>query len=87
MKAKRLGKEYTAHDMKRMRAMARQGMSAREAADKLGRTRAAVAYKAMVERIPFRSVKQPAGVQKRRTQRRTLSRIATRRHAAERAAA
>jgi hypothetical protein len=65
MKPKRLGTDYTRHDLKRMRDMARQGVSARKAAEKLGRTRGAVAYKAMVEGIHFRAIRQPRGAQRK----------------------
>jgi hypothetical protein len=74
-KPKRLTLPYTAADLKIMRTMARQKKSARETAKVLGRTRGAVAYKAMVEEIHFRAIAQPAGVQRRPAQRRKLSQL------------
>lgn len=65
-KPKRLTLPYTAADLRLMRQLAKQKKSAREAAKVLGRTRGAVAYKAMVEGIHFRAIAQPAGVQRRR---------------------
>jgi hypothetical protein len=72
---KRLNEPYTPADLKVMRDCARQKMSARQAAALLGRTRGAVAYKAMVEGIHFRAVSQPVGVQRRPAQRRKLSQL------------
>lgn len=66
---------YTARDLKTMRTCAAKGLSARQTADKLRRTRGAIAYKAMVEGISSRAIKQPAGVQRRPAQRRKLSRL------------
>jgi hypothetical protein len=63
---------YTSADLKLMRQCARQKMSAREAAKLLGRTRGAIAYKAMVEGISFRAIKQPRGVQKKLARRRQV---------------
>lgn len=57
--------EWTPFDVARMRKYARDGISAREAAAKLGRSRGAVAYKAMVEGVSFRAIAQPRGVQRR----------------------
>lgn len=65
-KPKRLMLPYTPADLKLLRQCARQKMSAREAAKVLGRTRGAIAYKAMVEGIHFSAIKQPRGVQRRR---------------------
>lgn len=62
----RLHKPWTESDEARMRAIAKKGESARVAATKLGRTRGSVAFKAMKLGISFSSVRQPAGVQKRR---------------------
>lgn len=65
MPKKKLGKPYTPADLKKMRTLAKSGVSARIAAKELGRSRGAVAYKAMVEGIRFRSIEQPRGVQKK----------------------
>lgn len=78
---KKLGKPYTAADLKKMRALAKSGVSARIAAEELGRSRGAVAYKAMIEGISFRSIAQKRGTQRRPQQRQTLARLATERHA------
>lgn len=67
---RRHNRPWTRHDVARMRKYARAGLSGRIAAERLGRSRGAVAYKAMVERIPFRAINQPAGVQKRIARRR-----------------
>lgn len=56
----RSGKEYTPAEVRRMRCYARQKMSARIAAEKLGRSPGAVRYKAMVEGIAFRSTNRRA---------------------------
>jgi hypothetical protein len=50
-------------DLRKMRALAKSGVSARLAAKELGRTPGAVKYKAMVEGVRFRFIAQPAGVQ------------------------
>lgn len=62
----KLNLPWTPADMRRMRELARQRKSAREAAKVLGRSRGAVAYKAMVEGVSFRAINQKPGVQKRR---------------------
>lgn len=72
---KRLTLPYTAADLKIMRSMAKQKKSAKETAKVLGRTRGAVAYKAMVEGIHFRAIAQAPGVQRRPAQRRKLSKL------------
>lgn len=64
-KKKRLGKPYTSAELKKMRALAKSGVSARIAAKELGRSRGAIAFKAMNEGIRFRSINQPRGVQSR----------------------
>lgn len=56
----RSGKEYTAHDMKRMRNCAKKRMSARVTAGRLGRSPGAVRWKAMMEGISFRSINRQA---------------------------
>lgn len=65
---KKLGAPYTPKDLKVMRQFAKSGKSARECAEKLGRSRGAVAYKAMVEGISFGSINQPKGPQRRLAQ-------------------
>lgn len=61
---------WTTHDEKRMRRLARQKFSSKEAAINLGRSRGAVAYKAMMLGVHFRSIAQPPGVQQRLARRR-----------------
>jgi hypothetical protein len=56
---------WTSAELKKLRAFAKQRLSARLAAQELGRTTGAVKYKAMTEGIRFRFIEQPAGVQKR----------------------
>lgn len=56
-------KPWSAHDMKRLRSMAGQRSSARQAAAKLGRSLGGVKYKAMVEGVRFRAINQPVGSQ------------------------
>jgi hypothetical protein len=65
-KGKNLGREWSAADLKNMRALAAKGISARVAAEKLGRSRGAVAFKAMTEGVHFKSIKQSRTAQKRR---------------------
>jgi hypothetical protein len=55
-KAPRHMQEYTPAEMKLMRQLARQRVSARVTALRLGRSPGAVRYKAMVEGISFRSI-------------------------------
>ncbi len=69
-------REWTPADLKKMRVLARQRLSARLAAKELGRTPGAVKYKAMVERIAFRAINQKPGTQQRPSQRRKLRLIA-----------
>jgi hypothetical protein len=80
-------KPWTAHDLLRMRGFAKERMSTRQAAAKLGRSTGAVKFKAMVEGIRFHAIEQPRGTQRKPAQRRLLSRITTRRHRARRRAA
>ena len=54
---------WTPADLKKMRQLPKQKLSARLAAKELGRSTGAVKYKAMVEGIRFRFIDQPAGVQ------------------------
>lgn len=49
-------KPWSAADLKKMRALAKQRVSARIAAGKLGRSPGAVRFKAMNEGISFRSI-------------------------------
>lgn len=65
---------WTPADLKKMRLLARQRLSARLAAKELGRTTGAVKYKAMAEGIRFRNINQPVGVQKRLARRNRRSR-------------
>lgn len=64
MPPKKHNAPWTPADLKKMRALAKAKLSARLAAKELGRSRGAVAYKAMVEGVRFRAIKQPPGVQK-----------------------
>jgi hypothetical protein len=57
--------EWTKEDIKTLRVNARLGESARWVGGLVGRNRGAVAYKAMMLGVRFKSVKQPKGVQKR----------------------
>lgn len=65
MSKKKLGTEWNKQDVSRMRAHAARGLSAKQSAARLGRSRGAVAYKAMTLGISFRAVEQPAGVQQK----------------------
>jgi hypothetical protein len=62
---KRDGKPWNKQDVSRMRAHANQGLSARQSAARLGRTPAAVKFKAMSEGIRFHAIEQPKGVQRK----------------------
>jgi hypothetical protein len=64
-KSRKHNSPWTPADLKKMRALAKEKMSARLAAKELGRSTGAVKYKAMVEGIRFRYIDQPAGVQKK----------------------
>lgn len=72
MKPKRLNSEWTPRDLQRMRALARRGVSAKVAAAELGRSRGAVAFKAMKQGVSFHAINQPRGAQRKalRTRRR-----------------
>ena len=61
---------WSPYELKRLRGMAKAKLSARLAAQQLGRSTGAVKYKAMVEGIRFRFIIQPKGVQKRLARRR-----------------
>jgi hypothetical protein len=64
-KLKKHNAPWTPADLKKMRQLAKQRMSARLAARELGRTTGSVKYKAMTEGVRFRFINQPKGVQKR----------------------
>lgn len=49
-------RDWSSTDVRRMRQCARRRISARVAAQKLGRSPGAVRYKAMVEGVSFRSI-------------------------------
>lgn len=70
---------WSGADLRTMRACAKAGWSARGCARTLGRTRGAVAFKAMTEGVRFHAIKQPPGVQRRRKQREKLARLRVRR--------
>jgi hypothetical protein len=55
----RLGKEWTATDVAKLKSLAKAKLSARAAAEKLGRTRGSVAQKALLLGISFRAINQP----------------------------
>lgn len=56
---------WTEHEVARLRKYASDGLSARLAGLKLGRSTGATKYKAMVEKVEFHFINQPAGVQRR----------------------
>jgi hypothetical protein len=60
MAAKKKGarhmREWSEGDMKKLRGFAKSKISARVAAEKLGRSPGAVRYKAMMEGVSFRSI-------------------------------
>jgi hypothetical protein len=59
--ARRSGREWSPADNKKLRTLARQKVSARIAAAKLGRSPGAVRFKAMMEGVSFRSInRKPA---------------------------
>lgn len=62
---RRHNRPWTPHDVKRMRKYASDGLSSRVAAERLGRSRGAVAYKAMTLKVEFHAINQPYGVQQR----------------------
>jgi hypothetical protein len=63
MALRKLGQPWTAADLKKLRAKAKERASARQAAKVLGRTTGAVKFKAMVEGVRFHAIEQPRGVQ------------------------
>lgn len=64
------GKPWTRTDVRIMREAAKRRKSAKEVGRILGRTRGAVAYKAMVMGVHFHAINQRKGVQKRRFRKR-----------------
>ncbi|MGB8327784.1 MAG: hypothetical protein WCE48_09430 [Steroidobacteraceae bacterium] len=54
----RAPRPWTASDIKKLKALAKAKLSATKAAKKLGRSRGAVAQKAMLLRIRFQSINQ-----------------------------
>jgi len=75
----KLKSEWTPADVRRMRALAKAKKSAREAAEILGRSRGAVAFKAMKVGVSFHAIDQKRGTQSTPRQRRRLSSLAKRR--------
>lgn len=61
---------WTPADLKKLRKLAADGNSARDAAIVLGRTTGATKFKAMVEGIRFHAINQPIGPQKKLARRR-----------------
>lgn len=68
------GRDWTPAENRKLRQLARQGLSGREAGKVLQRTRGAVAYKAMVLGVSFHKINQPKGVQKRLARQRRRAR-------------
>jgi len=64
---------WTPRDLKKLRRLAREKLSARLAARELGRSTGSVKFKAMTEGIRFQFINQPKGVQKRLARRRARS--------------
>lgn len=62
---KRNNLPWKSDDLRKMRTLARQGLSAHLAAPQLQRSVGALKYKAMVEGVSFHFITQPKGVQKR----------------------
>lgn len=61
----RNNRPWSPFEIARLRGYASDGLSARLAAEKLGRSTGATKYKAMVLKIEFHAINQPANVQKR----------------------
>lgn len=59
-KAPRHMREWSPADVKKMRQLAKSKISARIAAQKLGRSPGATRYKAMMEGVSFRSINRAA---------------------------
>lgn len=62
-KPKRSGLDWTPGDLRTLRECAKKKLTARVCAQRIGRTRGAVAYKAMVVGVRFRAINQPKGAQ------------------------
>lgn len=60
MPLKKHNQPYSEAEVRRMRQLAKQRISARVAAQKLGRSPGALRYAAMVRGISFRSIKRKA---------------------------
>ena len=60
------GKGWSAGDLKMLRQLAKQSVSTRAAAAKLGRTLASVAQKASVEGISFKPKRRRANVKRKK---------------------
>jgi hypothetical protein len=58
--SKKSGSPWTAAEMRRMRQFAKAKVSARVAAQKLGRSPGATRYKAMMEGVSFKSINRAA---------------------------
>lgn len=61
----RLGQPWDKDDIKAMRTLAKQKQPASYVARVLGRSRGAVAFKAMTLKIRFHSIEQPRDVQRK----------------------
>lgn len=82
-KPRRHLRDWTEHEVARLRKLASDGLSSRLAGEKLGRSTGATKYKAMTEKIEFHFINQPGGVQRRLARkRRKLGMRATLRKAA-----
>ena len=68
----RLNTPWTDAEVRSMRRLASKGYSARQFADRIGRSRGSVAFKAMCVGVSFHAVRQPKGAQRKalRTRRR-----------------
>lgn len=71
-KARRHNEPWSVNEVRWLRGYARGRMSARQAAQKLGRSVGATKYKAMAEEIHFTFIRQPRGVQQRLARRRRV---------------
>lgn len=81
--ARRHNADWSRFDVMRLRKLAADGVSGREAAERLGRSHGAVKFKAMVEGVRFHAINQPRGVQRRlASKRRKFGMTATLRKAA-----
>lgn len=66
----RSGEPWSDKDHAILRIMAKNGFSARETGQRLGRSRGAVAFVAMREKVSFHKTRQPKGVQQKIQRRR-----------------